>query len=69
MKNLKNLKNIEIVTNAAQKLIFGGVKLPYVNPTIGLCDRLCGEAGGVLSNTPGRGDVCLQGTSTCCYCR
>ncbi|PWJ97295.1 hypothetical protein BC749_10791 [Flavobacterium araucananum] len=68
MKNLKNLKNIEILTKDVQKFIIGG-GLPYVNPTIGLCDRLCGEAGGVLSNTPGRGDVCLAGTSTCCYCR
>ena len=69
MKNLKNLKNFEIVSSNAQKSIFGGVIPPYVNPTIGLCDRLCGEGGGVLSNTPGKGDVCLQGTSTCCYCR
>lgn len=68
MKNLKNLKNIETLSKDAQKSIFGGGP-PYVNPTIGLCDRLCGEAGGVLSNTPGRGDVCLAGTSTCCYCR
>ncbi|MCA1919549.1 MAG: hypothetical protein LDL38_09135 [Flavobacterium piscis] len=68
MKNLKNLKNVEILSKNAQKSIFGG-GLPYVNPTIGLCDRLCGEAGGVISNTPGRGDVCLAGTSTCCYCR
>jgi len=69
MKNLKNLKSIEILSKNAQKSIFGNGLPPYVNPTIGLCDRLCGEAGGVLSNTPGRGDVCLQGTSTCCYCR
>jgi len=68
MKILKNLKNIEILSKSAQKSISGN-GLPYVNPTIGLCDRLCGEAGGVISNTPGRGDVCLAGTSTCCYCR
>nr|WP_199002400.1 hypothetical protein [Flavobacterium sp. ASV13] len=68
MEKLKNLKNIEILSKNAQKLMIGGV-LPYVNPTIGLCDRLCGEAGGIISNTPGRGDVCLTGTSTCCYCR
>ncbi|MBF4515906.1 hypothetical protein IRZ71_06115 [Flavobacterium sp. ANB] len=63
MKNLKNLKNIEILSKNAQKSIFGGV------PKLDICGILCGEAGGVISNTPGRGDVCQPGTSVCCYCR
>ena len=60
MKSLKNLKKIEILSKNAQKSISGGIPL---------CVILCGEAGGVISNTPGRGDVCQPGTTVCCYCR
>ena len=52
-KHQNDLKN-------AQKSISGGIPL---------CVILCGEAGGVISNTPGRGDVCQPGTTVCCYCR
>ena len=44
MKNLKNLKNLEILSKNAQKSISGGIPI---------CSILCGEAGGVISNTPG----------------
>jgi hypothetical protein len=60
MKNLKNLKNIEILSKNAQKSISGGIPI---------CSILCGGAGGIISNTPGVGDVCQPGTSICCYCR
>ncbi|MEJ5051662.1 hypothetical protein WH221_17670 [Chryseobacterium culicis] len=47
---------------ALKKINAGGNTLP-VN-----CNRLCGNAGGVISNTPGVGDVCSPDRKICCIC-
>ena len=53
----KNLNRSEL------KKINGGRRPPVAN-----CFTLCGPAGGVISNTPGVGDVCSPDRKICCIC-
>ncbi|MDR2238307.1 MAG: hypothetical protein LBE92_19455 [Chryseobacterium sp.] len=61
--NKNNLKAGKL-SRAALKKISGGERVIIVN-----CYTLCGEAGGVVSGHPGRGDMCTPDRSLCCYCR
>ncbi|MDR6920378.1 MULTISPECIES: hypothetical protein [Chryseobacterium] len=60
----KNIFKAQKLGRPALKEISGGGKVIVVN-----CYTLCGEAGGVVSNHPGRGDMCTPDRSLCCYCR
>ncbi|PWN62560.1 hypothetical protein [Chryseobacterium viscerum] len=51
------------LNRSALKKINGGGNILPVN-----CNRLCGGAGGVISNTPGVGDVCSPDRKICCIC-
>ncbi|WP_131329595.1 hypothetical protein [Chryseobacterium piperi] len=59
---ITSLKKIKNLNRADLKEINGGA-IPPVN-----CNFLCGGAGGVVSNTPGVGDVCTPDRKLCCIC-
>ncbi|KMQ63155.1 hypothetical protein ACM46_14555 [Chryseobacterium angstadtii] len=59
----KNFLKTKILNRSALKEINGGTKVLPVN-----CFTLCGPAGGVISNKPGRGDACNPDRSICCFC-
>ena len=61
---MKNILKAKKLNRSVLKDINGGVREPVVN-----CYTLCGEAGGVVSSHPGRGDMCTPDRSLCCYCR
>ncbi|ASK32603.1 hypothetical protein CEY12_22060 [Chryseobacterium sp. T16E-39] len=58
----KNVQKIKSLGRADLKKIDGGIR-PIVN-----CNVLCGGGGGVVSNTPGVGDVCTPDRRLCCIC-
>ncbi|UHO36852.1 hypothetical protein H5J24_13670 [Chryseobacterium capnotolerans] len=60
----KNIFRAQKLNRVTLKEIKGGGKVIVPN-----CYTLCGEAGGVVSNHPGIGDMCTPDRSLCCYCR
>lgn len=61
---ITNVQKIKSLSRADLRQINGGVRPPVPN-----CDFLCGGGGGVVSNTPGVGDVCTPDRRLCCICR
>ncbi|MBK1895874.1 hypothetical protein [Chryseobacterium paridis] len=59
---IKNLQKMRSLSRTDLKQVNGGAR-PIVN-----CNFLCGGAGGVVSNTPGVGDVCTPDRRLCCIC-
>ncbi|MBB6329501.1 hypothetical protein HNP24_000451 [Chryseobacterium sediminis] len=60
---INNFSKTKKLNRSALKEINGGGKTLPVN-----CNTLCGPAGGVISNTPGVGDVCSPDRKICCIC-
>ncbi|PTT28002.1 hypothetical protein DBR28_17070 [Chryseobacterium sp. HMWF028] len=60
---INNFFKTKNLNRSALKEISGGGKILPVN-----CNTLCGPVGGVISNTPGVGDVCSSDRKICCIC-
>ncbi|WP_223600290.1 hypothetical protein [Chryseobacterium sp. GVT01B] len=57
-----NFSKTKKLTRSELKEVSGGIA--FIPP----CSILCGPAGGVISNTPGVGDVCSPDRKVCCIC-
>ena len=63
MYNMKtNFSKTKKLNRSELKEVNGGVA------SLPVCSILCGPAGGVISNTPGVGDVCTSDRKICCIC-
>ncbi|MDQ0594675.1 hypothetical protein QFZ37_003044 [Chryseobacterium ginsenosidimutans] len=60
---IDKIQKIKSLSRTDIKRISGGIVPPAS------CNLLCGGAGGVVSNTPGKGDICTPDRSLCCICR